>query len=142
MAVPLAPPSVSSGSSESDPDREALASIDAVYHSDPAVINEQVARLRRLVRIRRPLYYSVLAPAAFASRLSPLFVLLSGVLASMVALVALAQGQSPLVTFPLMYWAVASLAYHALSVRMAALMDDAATSVGWKAADVLAKWKS
>ena len=117
-------------------------SIDAVHGADPAVINEQVARLRRFVRIRRPLYYSVLAPAAFLSRTSPLLVLVSGAAATIAALVALLLEAPPWVTFPLMYWAIAGLGYHALSMKLAALMDDAATSVGWKSADVLARWKS
>lgn len=127
---------------ESDPNQQALSSIDAVHSADPAVINEQVARLRRFVRIRRVLYYSVLAPAAFLSRVSPLLVLLSGAAATIGALVALWREAPPVVTFPLMYWALAGLGYHAMSMRLAALMDDAATSVGLKSADILARWKS
>ena len=115
-------------------------SIDAVHDADPAVINEQVARLRRFVRIRRPLYYSVLAPAAYVSRRSPLMVLLSGGLATIGVLVAALAGAPFVVTLALMYWAVAAISYHAMSVRLASLIYDAAKSVGWDSADVLARW--
>lgn len=120
----------------------ALRSIDAVYRANPAELNEQVARLRRFVRIRRPLYYSVLAPLSALSRLSPVLVLVVGALATIGAFVALfAAAPFPLILL-LMYLAVGGLLYHALSVRLAALMDDAATSVGLSANDVLEWWKS
>ena len=141
MAVPLAPSAVARRSRESDPNRQALASIDAVHNADPAVINEQVASLRRFVRIRRILYYTVLAPAAWVSRRSPLLVLLSGAAAVVGLAVAVLAGAPLLLTVALAYWAVAALSYHALSVRLASLIQDAAKSVGWESSDVLTKWK-
>ena len=129
------------GSPEPDPNLRALRSIDAVYSADAAELNEQLIRLRRFVRIRRPLYYSVLLPASALSRISPLLVLISGAVAVIGFFIALFAAAPPIVIFLLMYWAIAALLYHALSVRLAALMDDAATSVGLTSADVLAMWK-
>jgi hypothetical protein len=83
------------------------------------------------------LYYSVLAPAAFLSRFSPLLVLISGAGAVVGAFIALFADAPSLVVYAMMYWAVAALSYHALSVRMAALVEDAATSVGWAWATAL-----
>ncbi len=127
--------------SEDDPNRRALESIDAVYAADPGPLNEPVARLRRFVRIRRPLYYSILAPFAGLSRLSPLLVLVSGAVAVIAVVVAIFVDAPALITGLLMYWSIGALSYHALSVRLAALMDDAATSVGISSADLLAIWK-
>ena len=126
---------------ESLPNQQALASVDAVIHADPAVLNEPVARLRRFVRLRRALYYTVLAPAAFLSRTSPLLVLMSGFLAAFATAGAVIAGSPPLLIALLGYWALAALSYHALSVRLAILMQDAAESVGWTRGDVLERWK-
>ena len=41
----------------------------------------------------------------------------------------------------LLYWAIGGITYHALSVRLASLMYEAAASVGLKGGDVLAWWK-
>lgn len=128
------------GSTEPDPNVRALDSIDAVHDADPELLNEPVARLRRFVRFRRPLYYSVLAPVSAISRISPLVVLVSGGAALVATVVALLGAWPPLVILALMYWSVAALAYHALSVRLAALMDDAAASVGLGGDDVLSRW--
>lgn len=128
------------GSVEPDPNVLALESIDAVHDADPRLLNEQVLRLRRFVRIRRPIYYTVLAPASAMSRLSPLLVLVTAALATIGAFVALFVAAPPLVIFALMYWSVAGLLYHALSVRLAALVDDAATATGLEARDVLVRW--
>ena len=126
---------------EADPNRAALASIDAVHDADPSILNEPVARLRRFVRIRRPLYYSVLAPFGWLSQRSALAVLLTGVAAAVGALVAIVQGAPVLVTGCLLYWAVGAIVYHALSVRLASLMYEAAASVGLTGGDVLTMWK-
>lgn len=126
---------------EGDPNRLALASIDAVHDADPATLNEPVARLGRFVRIRRPLYHSVLAPFGWLSQRSPLAVLVTGSLAAIGALVSLAIGGPLLATGLLLYWAVGGIAYHALSVRLASLMYEAAASVGLTGGDVLAMWK-
>ena len=125
---------------ESDPDRLALRSIDAVHSANPEIVNEQVARLRRFVRIRRPLYYSVLAPFGTVGRFSPLLVLITGALAVVGTVVAGFMEAPGLVMGALMYWGLGGLLYHALSVRLAALIDDASTSVGLAASDVLAMW--
>ncbi len=124
------------------PSRRALESIDAVHSADPATLNEPVARLRRFVRIRRPLYYSILAPIGLLSRVSPLLVLLTGGLAVLGAIAATFAGAPLLLIAVLMYWGFGSLSYHALSVRLAALMDEAAASVGLDSADVLAMWQT
>jgi hypothetical protein len=126
---------------EDDPNRLALASIDTVHSADPRYLNEPVARLHRFVRLRRPLYYSVLAPFGFLSRASALLVLLSGVAALVGALVAILSGVPWPITALLVYWSVGALSYHALSVRLAALMSDAAASVGLKADQLLAMWR-
>jgi hypothetical protein len=126
---------------ERDPNRLALASIDAVHDADPATLNEPVASLRRFVRFRRPLYYSVLSPFGWLSRRSPLAVLVTGSLAVVGALVSLVVGAPPWAVLLLVYWAIGGITYHALSVRLASLMYEAAASVGLKGGDVLAMWK-
>ncbi len=124
-----------------DPNQQALQSINAIYHADPAPLNGSVGRLRRFVRLRRPLYYSVLFPFAVLSRVSPLLVLLTGTAAAIASPVALFAHAPPVVSGLLMYWGVGALSYHAISVRLAALMNDAAISVGSTADDLLARWK-
>ena len=125
-----------------DPNQQALQSIDAVYNADPDLLNGSVGRLRRFVRLRRPLYYSVLYPFAVLSRFSPLLVLVTGTVAAIASPVALLAHAPPVVSALLMYWGVGALSYHALSVRLAALMNDAAVSVGITADDLLARWKA
>jgi hypothetical protein len=88
------------------------------------------------------LYYSILAPAAFLSRVSPLLVSASGVVAALGVIIGWIAGAPAILVILVAYWAGAALWYHALSVRLAALMEEAATSVGWDSADVLARWQS
>lgn len=126
---------------EADPNRAALTSIDAVHDADPATLNEPVARLRRFVRIRRPLYYSVLAPFGWLSRRSALAVLVTGFLAAVGVIAAILVGAPLFVIGLLAYWAAGALAYHALSVRLASLMYEAAASVGLTGGDVLEMWR-
>lgn len=125
-----------------DPNRIALESIDAVHSAHPDALNGSVGRLRRFVRLRRPLYYSVLFPFAVLSRLSPLLVLLTGAVAAIASPIALLLHAPPAVSGLLMYWGVGALSYHALSVRLAALMNDAAVSVGLTAEELLEAWKA
>jgi hypothetical protein len=125
-----------------DPNQRALRSIDAIYHADPAPLNGSVERLRRFVRLRRPLYYSVLFPFATLSRVSPLLVLLTGTAAVVASPLALLAHAPPVVSGLLMYWGIGALSYHAISVRLAALMNDAAVSVGSTADELLARWKA
>lgn len=125
-----------------DPNQQALQSIDAIYHADPAPLNEPVTRLRRFVRFRRPLYYSVLFPFAALSRISALLVLLTGAAAAIASPVALVAQVPPVLSGLLMYWGLGGLSYHALSVRLAALMSDAAFSVGETADDLLTRWQA
>ncbi len=124
-----------------DPNRRALQSIDAVHSAEPGLLNEPVARLRRFVRIRRVLYYSILAPFGAVSRISAALVLASGAAAVIGSLVAIFADAHPAVTGLLMFWGLGALSYHALSVRLAALMADAAASVGVSPAEVLERWK-
>ena len=126
---------------QDDPNVRALASIDAVHAADPGPLNVPVARLRRFVRFRRPLYYSVLAPFGLVSRVSPLLVLLSGAAAVPGALLAILIGAPWPVAALLGYWAVGGLSYHALSVHLAELMNAAATSVGLTPDELLAMWR-
>ncbi len=124
-----------------DPKLRALASIDAVHAADPGPLNEQVRRLRRFVRIRRPLYYSVLGPFGALSRVSSVLVLASGVVAGIGVIIAIFVGAPAAVTGLLIYWSLGASLYHALSVRLAILMGEAAASVGLSPSDLLAEWK-
>ncbi len=124
-----------------DPNRRALQSIDSVHSADPELLNSSVGRLRRFVRLRRPLYYSVLFPFAALSRLSTLLVLLTGAAAVIAGPVALLAHAPAVVSGLLMYWGAGALSYHALSVRLAALMNDAAVSVGLTSQELLTAWK-
>ena len=103
-------------SHDDDPNRRALASVDAVHDSDPTILNEPVARLRRFIRFRRPLYYTVLAPFSRLSRVSPLMVLVTGAAALIGAVIAVVSGAPALLVGVLLYWAIGGLSYHALSV--------------------------
>ncbi|MDH3540695.1 MAG: hypothetical protein OEP52_11900 [Acidimicrobiia bacterium] len=125
-----------------DPNRRALQTIDAIFHADPGPLNPEVGRLRRFVRIRRPLYYSVLFPFAMLSRVSALLVLLTATLAAVASPVVLIVQAPPVVSGLLMYWGLGGLSYHALSVRLATLMSDAALSVEVTPDDLLARWKA
>ncbi len=129
-----------SGPDEHDPNRRALESIDAVHAADPETLNEQVARLRRFIRIRRPLYYSILAPFGALSRLSTLLVLTTGAAALFGVPIAILAGAPGPVTGVLIYWGVGAAFYHLLSVLLSARMTDAATSVGLSSEDLLAMW--
>jgi hypothetical protein len=129
-------------SGDDDPNRRALVSVDAVHDADPANLNEEVARLRQLIRFRRPLYYSILAPFGQLSRFSPLLVLVSSAAAVIGAVIAILAGSSSLIIGLLWYWGLGGLGYHALSVRLAMLLSDAARSVGLRSADVLEAWKA
>ncbi|MBT8164288.1 MAG: hypothetical protein KJO97_01970 [Acidimicrobiia bacterium] len=129
-------------SHDDDPNRRALASVDAVHDSDPTILNEPVARLRRFIRFRRRLYYTVLAPFSRLSRVSPLMVLVTGAAALIGAVIAVVSGAPALLVGVLLYWAIGGLSYHALSVRLASLMYDAARSVDIKSGDVLEAWKA
>jgi hypothetical protein len=129
-------------SRDDDPSRRALASVDTVHDADPATLNEPVARLRRFIRIRRPLYYTILAPFGRLSRVSPLLVLLSGAAALIGAVIAMLVGSSPFLIALLWYWGLGGLFFHALSVRLAMLLYDAARSVGLTSGDVLDAWKA
>jgi hypothetical protein len=91
--------------------------------------------------MRRPLYYSVLFPFAALSRVSALLVLLTAALAAVASPVALIVQAPPVVSGLLMYWGLGGLSYHAVSVRLAALMSDAALSVEVTPDDLLARWK-
>ncbi|NNC90959.1 MAG: hypothetical protein HKN80_00565 [Acidimicrobiia bacterium] len=125
-----------------DPNQAALQSIDAIYHADASPLNEEVGRLRRFVRIRRPLYYSVLFPFAALSRMSAVLVLLTAALAAVASPIALIVQAPTVVSGLLMYWGLGGLSYHAVSVRLAALMNDAALSVGATSEELLERWKA
>jgi hypothetical protein len=124
------------------PNQLALQSIDAIYHADPHPLNAEVGRLRRFVRFRRPLYYSVLFPFAALSRVSAVLVLVTAALAAVASPIALIVQAPPVVSGLLMYWGLGGLSYHAVSVRLAALMSDAALSVELTPDDLLARWKA
>lgn len=129
-------------SGDDDPNRRALVSVDAVHDADPADLNDEVARLRQFIRIRRPLYYTVLAPFAQLSRFSPLLVLVSSAAAVIGAVIAILSGSSALTVGLFWYWGLGGLGYHALSVRLASLLYEAARSVDLESADVLEAWKA
>lgn len=129
-------------SGDDDPNRRALVSVDAVHDADPAGLNDEVARLRQFIRIRRPLYYTVLAPFAQLSRFSPLLVVVSGAAAITGAVIVLVAGLPVVLFAVLLYWGIGGLTYHALSVRLASLLYEAARSVDLKSADVLEAWKA
>jgi len=122
--------------------QQALRSIDAVHDADPQYLNDQVARLRRFVRFRRLLYYSVLAPFAVLSRISPLLVLIVGALGAAAVVATLLAGGSVPLAWALFYLGVGGLSYHVLSVRLAALVAEAARSVGLSSDDVFEMWKA
>lgn len=127
---------------EHDPNRQALRSIDALHDADPGPLNEELARLRRFVRFRRLLYYSVLAPFAALSRLSPLLVLVLGGVGVAGTLVTLLAGGPQWQAWALLYLGAGGLSYHALSVRLAALVGEAAGSVDLSSEDVFGMWKA
>jgi len=129
-------------SGDDDPNRRALVSVDAVHDADPANLNEQVARLGEFIRFRRRLYYTVLAPFSQLSRFSPLLVLVSAAAAMTGAVIVLLSGLSVVLVAVLLYWGIGGLTYHALSVRLASLIYEAARSVDLKSGDVLEAWKA
>jgi hypothetical protein len=127
---------------EQDPNRQALHSISAVHDADPGQLNEDLARLRRFVRIRRLLYYSVLAPFAVLSRFSPLLVLVVGAIGVAGTLVTMLAGGPQWQAWALLYLGIGGLSYHAVSVRLAALVGEAAGSVDLSAEEVFEMWNA
>lgn len=127
---------------DQDANLQALRSIDAVHDADPRFLNQEVSRLRRFVRIRRILYYSVLAPFAALSRRSPLLVLILAGLAAVGAFAALLMGGSTWLIVVLLIVEVGAISYHALSVRLATLVGNAADSVGLSSAEIFERWKT
>lgn len=124
-------------------DRAALDSIDALHAADPATLSPEVRRLQRLVKVRRALYYSVLAPFGWLSRTAAGWLVPLSALVALVGFgVAVAVGGAPLLAAALGYWAVGGVAYFAISMRMAALLDDAAAAAGLDPAAVIARWAS
>ncbi len=124
-------------------DRAALASIDALHHADPAGLSPEVRRLQRLVKVRRVLYYSVLAPFGWLSRTAAGWLVPLSALVALVAFgVSVAVGGPPVLTVALGYWALGGIAYFAISLRMAKLLDRAATAAGLTGTAVIAKWAS
>ncbi len=124
-----------------DPNRRALASIDALHDAPPGGLNAEVRRLQRFVRVRRILYYSVMYPFGLASRLHHLVVPGTAVIALSTLLIVGPNPDVPLAARLLIaYWAVGGLAYVAISIRMSRLLDQAAESVGLEPALVLEAW--
>ncbi len=122
-------------------DRAALASIDALHGADPASLGPEVRRLQRLVKVRRVLYYSVLAPFGWLSRMAfGWLVPLSAIVALIAFGVAVALGGPPVLVVALGYWALGGIAYFGISLRMAKLLDGAAESAGLEPAEVIASW--
>ncbi len=123
------------------PDRAALASIDALHDADPAPLSAEVRRLRRFVRIRRVLYYSVLAPFGALSRwVHQLVVPVTAMIATVLAFFMALGGAPPVLVVALGYWGIGGLAYFWISMRMATLLDEAAAAAGLDAGAVLARW--
>ncbi|MGI9647377.1 MAG: hypothetical protein ACR2OI_02545 [Acidimicrobiia bacterium] len=112
-----------------------------MHDADPRHLNDDVARLRRFVRLRRLLYYSVLAPFAAISRISPLLVLIVGGAAAAGAVATILTGGPAWLVWALLFVGGGGLSYHALSVRLASLVYSAARSVGYSGQDVFSMWK-
>lgn len=120
--------------------RRALASIDALLAAAPSSLTIETRRLRGFMRVRRLAYYTVLLPFGMLSRRSPLLVLLSAAAAGVAALVLLLTGGDFVLIALFAYWGIGGLTYHAFSVRMAALVKEAADSVEMTSSEVLAAW--
>lgn len=120
--------------------KRALGSVDALLATNPVLLNEQTSRLRRFMLLRRVAYYSILLPFGLLSRLSPALVLISAIVASASAAVVLILGGGSLPFVTLAYWGIGGLVYHAISVRMVALTEEAAASLGISGKAVLALW--
>ncbi len=122
-------------------DRAALASIDALHDADPAALSPAVRRLQRLVKLRRVLYYTVLAPFGWVSRTAVGWLVPMSAIAGLTAFgVAVALGGPPVLTIALGYWGLGGIAYFAISVRMATLLDRAAAAAGLDGTQVIARW--
>ena len=123
-----------------DPSRRALRSIDDLHAADAQELNAPVRRLQAFARLRRRLYYTVLAPFGFLSRWLPRIVQTLSV-ALVLGLLLPAWDRTPPVARALMiYYVIGWIAYFAVSMRLARLLDEAAESVGLNGAEVLARW--
>ena len=125
---------------DADASRRALRSIDALHRADAATLNAEVGRLHRFVRLRRVLYYSVLAPFGWLSRRIPRLAQTVSVTFAFAVLFIIWGVLSPVVRVLLAYYIVGYVAYFAVSMRLAKLLDLAAESVGLSGHEVLQRW--